>query len=179
MKISTIRSRTGTSNAVGDAAKPKSIRKVTRPVSATVPPGRRPRIMIHLPKPKEPSSAISLSDALRLSRVAHCVRGPCPRSDRGYLRALPLYGRSDRPASAAAGPDGRTSSRARRTVRVKPSWLHGPARAESGRRPTCDWNSRLSIRIVPEPLTHRGVDLVSRPAAFANVSGGDHWQGQS
>src|SRR5215472_14611085 len=42
-------------------ARPKSIRKVTRPVSATAPPGRRPRIMIHLAKPREPSSAIKVS----------------------------------------------------------------------------------------------------------------------
>ena len=40
--ISKMRSRTGTSNEVGDAERPKSIRKVTRPVSATAPPGRRP-----------------------------------------------------------------------------------------------------------------------------------------
>ena len=54
-------SRTGTSNGRGDAARPKSIRKVTRPVSATAPPGRRPAAMIHRAKPREPSSAIDAS----------------------------------------------------------------------------------------------------------------------
>src|SRR6516162_7247832 len=53
---------------------------------------------------RRPGGTVALT-----GRVAHCVRGPRPRSDRGYLRALPLYGRSDRPASAAAGPDGRAS----------------------------------------------------------------------
>src|SRR5262249_55441515 len=44
-----------------------------------------------------------LSDALRPHRVAYSVRGPGPRSDRGYLRALPLYDRNDRAASAVDG----------------------------------------------------------------------------
>ncbi len=56
-----IRSKTGTSNEVGDAERPNSIRKVTRPVSATAPPGRRPLIMIHPAKSRDPSSPISVS----------------------------------------------------------------------------------------------------------------------
>ena len=59
--ISMMRSRTGTSNEVGDAERPKSIRKVTRPVSATAPPGRRPLAIIHAAKPRPPSSPISVS----------------------------------------------------------------------------------------------------------------------
>ena len=47
MAISKTRSSTGTSNEVGDAERPKSIRKVTKPVSATAPPGRRPLVVIH------------------------------------------------------------------------------------------------------------------------------------
>jgi hypothetical protein len=59
--MSVTRSRTGTSNEVGDAESPKSIRKVTRPVSATAPPGRRPLVMIHPAKPRVPSSPIRVS----------------------------------------------------------------------------------------------------------------------
>ena len=47
---------------------------------------------------------------------------------------------------------------------MKPSQLHGPVRAQSGRRLTCDGTDGLPIRAVTKPLTHNGVNLVSRPS---------------
>src|SRR5262249_10018172 len=47
-----------------------------------------------------------LFDAVWPRGVAPSVRGPCPRSDRGHRRRLPLYDRSDRAASAATETNG-------------------------------------------------------------------------
>jgi hypothetical protein len=45
---------------------------------------------------------------------------------------------------------------------VKPSQLHGPVRAESGRRLTCDGTARPAIRVTPISLTLSGANFVSR-----------------